>query len=122
MNPVNDPTGSAQDLVNGILDAAAPPEKELLTVQESALVMRVSPSTVLGLIRDGSLGNIPVHKKSFRIPRQALRDHLLHRYVASELTAATQELALVRLELKRRKAELDRITKRIAQASDAHTP
>ncbi|GAA0918737.1 helix-turn-helix domain-containing protein [Nonomuraea longicatena] len=119
---MNDPLDNVQDLVNGILDAVAPPRKKLLTVQEAALAMRVSSSTVLGLIRDQSLGNISIHKKSYRIPRQALRDHLLHRYVASELTAATQELALVQLELKRRKAELDRITKRIAQASDAPAP
>ncbi|MBB5081315.1 helix-turn-helix domain-containing protein [Nonomuraea endophytica] len=122
MNPVNDLIESVQDLVNGILDAAAPPRKKLFTVQEAALAMRVSPSTVLGLIRDKSLANISIHKKSFRIPRQALRDHLFHRYVASELAAATQELALVQLELKRRKAELDRVTKRLAQASDAPAP
>ncbi|MFI6317340.1 helix-turn-helix domain-containing protein [Nonomuraea sp. NPDC050556] len=118
---MNDTTESAEALVDGILDAVAPPAVTILTVKQAALAMRVSESTVLGLIRDNSLGNIPIHKKSFRIPRQALRDHLLHRYVAVELTAATQELALVQLELKRRKAELDHINKRIAQASGAST-
>lgn len=118
---MNSTTDNAEALISGILDAVVSPTTTVLTVQEAALALRVSDSTVLGLIRTNRLGNIPIHKKSYRIPRQALYDHLLHRYVAVQLTTATQELALLQLELKRRKAELRRVTQRIAQASDTPT-
>ncbi|MBB4915062.1 helix-turn-helix domain-containing protein [Streptosporangium saharense] len=103
-------------LIDGILDAVVPAGETVWTVREAARALRVSDSTILGLIHSGQLGTIAVHNKSFRIPRQALVEHLTRRYAPAQLVAAQQELAELNRLIKSRRAQLRQITDRIAQA------
>jgi excisionase family DNA binding protein len=74
-------------LLEAELEAPAPIQAGDLTVEQVAVEMRRSPSTVRGWLIAGELKGYKLNRRDWRVPRSALRDYVAAQQKAEPSTA-----------------------------------